>query len=491
MGFEMSDSNQHSIKRNYFLNLTYQILIILAPLVTTPYLSRVLRADGIGVISFAESVSSYFVLFATMGIATFGQREISYVREDIKERTRVFWETKLLEIVTGTIAVFIYIPFMLHQSDRILYLILIFNLLGVLIDVTWFYQGLEEFGKIVIRNIVVKAAQIAFIFLFVKTADDLYVYIFGLSFFGFLGGASLWIGLTRYLSKPVLSEINIFRNINTVISLFLPTIAIQVYTVLDKTMIGLITHDAFQNGYYEQATKVSKMTLVLVTALVTVMIPRIGYHYKRGETDHVRLLMYRGYRFVWFMGIPLCFGLIGISDNLVPWFLGPDFLAVASLIKILSLLILAIGISNITGVQYLIPTQRQNMLTNSVIMGAVTNLCLNCILIPLLQATGAAIASVAAETVVSVIQLYYVSNELSIKAIIKSSNKYIAAGSIMLVCLMIIGDRLSPSITNTFVMIIAGAAIYFVFLLIMRDAFFIENSKKIINDVVNGLIKRN
>ena len=393
-----------SIKKNYIYNLTYQILLLITPLITTPYLSRVLGADGVGTVSFAESIVSYFTLFAVLGITTFGQREISYVQDDIKKRTQIFWETKTLQVITSLIVLFLYVIFVLLQQNQTLYLILAFNIIAVLVDVTWLLQGMEEFGKIVFRNIIIKIIGIVYIFAAIKTKDDVIRYIFGIAFFLFVSSASLWVYVSKYVGKPDWKQIKPFRNIKVIISLFIPTIAIQIYTVLDKTMIGLITKSSFENGYYEQAIKISKMVLVVVTSLGTVMIPRIGYHYGRGETETVNRFMYRGYRFVWFLGIPLCFGLIGIASNFVPWFFGEGYEKVVPLLSVLSFLILAIGINNVTGMQYLIPTKRQNLFTMTVLIGAGVNFALNLVLIHFFQSIGAAIASVAAETTIALVQ---------------------------------------------------------------------------------------
>ena len=143
--------------------------------------------------------------------------------------------------------------------------------------------------------------------------------------------------------------------------MFVPTIAISVYAVLDKTMIGLYTNTKIENGYYEQATKLSKTALTLVTSLGTVMIPRIGFYFKKNDIESVRRYMYRSYRFVWLLGIPLCLGLISISSNLVPWFYGEDFLDIAILLNVLSFLILAIGINNVTGMQYLMRSEERRV----------------------------------------------------------------------------------------------------------------------------------
>lgn len=293
--------------------------------------------------------------------------------------------------------------------------------------------------------------------------------------------------MPRYIEKIRFSEIHPFTNVKTILSLFIPTIAIQIYTVLDKTMIGIITNSSYENGYYEQALKISRMILTMVTALGTVMIPRIGYYFEKKNIEEVKRLMYRGYRFVWFLGIPLCFGLICVSFNFVPWFFGKGYDKVIDLLKILSFLILAIGINNVTGMQYLIPTKRQNLFTLAVVIGACTNIILNAILIPLIQSVGAAIASVAAETVIAVVQLILVRKEISFWQVLKEGIHYYIAGILMAVGLLILGKLLSPSIIHTGIMILCGATVYFLILLIIRDEFLLSNIKALIGRIHKGI----
>ena len=316
---------QKSIKKNYIYNLTYQILTLITPLITTPYLSRVFGADGIGTCSYIESISSYFVLFATLGLTTFGQRETSYVQDDRKKRSIIFWETNIIELIASTLCIIAYVAFSFMQENKSLYLVLILNLLSVIANISWFFQGMEEFGKIVLRNIIFKIINIIYIFVFVKTQNDIIIYLFGVAFFGLINNLSYWISVPKYIDRPILKELHPAKHIKTVIALFVPTIAIQVYTVLDKTMIGAITKDPFENGYYEQAMKIAKLVLTIITSLGTVMIPRIGYHYSKGDTKIVKEYMYRSYKFVWLCGIPLTLGLIAVSDNFVPWFFGAGY----------------------------------------------------------------------------------------------------------------------------------------------------------------------
>lgn len=470
-----------SVKLNYIYNVGYQILLLVVPMVAAPYLSRVLGPDGTGTASYVESIVAYFVLFATMGITTYGQREISYVQDDAGKRSAVFWNTKILEFISSTVAILLYVIFALLQKENSgLYLLLSLNLAAVFLNVTWFFQGMEEFGKTVTRNAIVKVLQLVYIFLSVRTKDDLPLYVLGLGLFTALGNLSLWAYLPKYISRVPRRELRPFKDIKVVWSLFVPTIAIQIYTVLDKTMIGVITGSSFENGYYEQAIKISKMLLAVVTALGTVMVPRIGSHFARSEMDEVRRLMYRGYRFVWFLGIPLCFGIVVTAGNFVPWFFGPGYEKVIPLLQILSLLILAIGINNVTGVQYFIPTKRQNLFTLTVIIGACTNFTLNMILIHYFQSIGAAIASVAAETVIAVVQLVIVRKELSPGRVLREGLHYYIAGIVMVLILWPVSRHLTPSILHTVMLAACGAVIYFLMLLIERDEFFLTNVRIIL-----------
>ncbi|MBR3602620.1 MAG: oligosaccharide flippase family protein [Lachnospiraceae bacterium] len=470
-----------SIKKNYIYNLTYQLLSVIIPLITTPYLSRVLGASGIGIYSFASSVVTYFVLFATLGTATYGQREISYVQDNREKRTEVFWNTEFLSCISTFIILFFYTLYVIFFSGNVvIYTIFSMNIIFVVFDITWLYRGMEEFGQIVFRNIFFKIVNVVLIFLVVQTEDDIGKYVLIMCLLPLLGVMSLWSSLFKIVDKPDWKKIKPFTNINVVLSMFIPTIAISIYTVLDKTMLGVLTGLNVENGYYEQALKLSRTALSLVTALGTVIIPRIGYHYEKKETEIVRNYMYRSYRFVWFLGIPLSLGMIAVAPNVVPWFYGDGFDKVIPLLGISSLLIIAIGINNVTGMQYLIPTRRQNVFTYTVLIGAVTNFILNFILIPKWYSVGAAFASVLAETVIAVVQIIIVRKEISPWKILSYSRHYLVAGFVMYGILKKIGHYLEAGILNSMMMIIGGGVIYFLILLILKDDFFKEQIVKIL-----------
>ena len=307
---------QKDLKKNYIFNLCYQVLLLLTPVITTPYVSRVLGADGVGTVSYAESVVSYFSIFAVFGVTTYGQREIAYCQEDRQERSRVFWETKILQFTTSGIALALYAGFLFlygrSGKDTVFYLIFSMNLFAVLADTTWFFQGIERFDIIAVRNILFQLLSIAYTFLFVRGRGDEAKYIFGITAFVLLSNLSLWPEIPKYVGK--VGKLHPYRRIKLVAALFLPAVAIQIYGVLDKTMLGVIVGSAFENGYYEQAMKVPRGLLVIVNAFGAVMAPKIASAYAEKDTGRVRTLLYGVYRAAWLLAVPFCFGLILVSD---------------------------------------------------------------------------------------------------------------------------------------------------------------------------------
>lgn len=266
-----------SITKNYLYNLAYQILIIFLPLITTPYVSRVLGAENIGIYGYTLSIVTYFVLFGALGISMYAQREIAYVQDNIKERSKIFWEINILRFITMSISIILYYIFFVNGSRyQFYYFILILELISNCFEISWFFQGLEEFKRIVLRNIIVKLISFACIILFVKTKNDLSIYLFIYVSSNLLGNLSLWLYMPKYLEKVKIKELNIIKHLKPTLWLFIPQIAIQIYTVLDKTMIGNIIENKSEVGYYEQAQKIIKLCLTIVTSLGTVMVPRMA-----------------------------------------------------------------------------------------------------------------------------------------------------------------------------------------------------------------------
>lgn len=475
-----------SISKNYIYNLSYQLLTLVTPFITTPYISRVMGPDGVGTYSYTTSIVAYFILLASLGIANYAQREIAYHQDDVHAQSRIFYEVMGIRTITVSISLLSYYLIISHcdVEDKVIYWVQAINIIVVLFDISWFFQGLEEFGKIVLRNFVVRILNIAGIFLLIHDASDLLLYIGMMAVMNLLGAVSIWLYLPKYLVRVARAEINPFRNFLVIIQLFLPQIAIQVYTVFDKTMIGVLTGSAFENGYYEQAEKIVKIGLMLVTSLGPVMLPRIASAYAHNDMEAIHHYIMRSYRFVWMIGLPMMFVTIGLIDTAVPWFFGPGYEKVGLLVKIFSGLLLAIGISNVTGVQYLISVNKQNTLTLTVLLGAIINFCLNMILIPSMESTGAAIASVAAETAIALVQFYFVRTYFSLSKVLQLSKCYLLCSLLMFAFLMMVSSiYYEQTVIYTVALVGLSVIVYSGFLMLFRDDFFMGFLNKIMGKV--------
>lgn len=472
-----------SITKNYIYNLIYQIMVLILPLITTPYISRVLGAENIGIYSYTLSISAYFILFGSLGIALYGQREIAYNQENKKKYSKILYEIVILRFITMVISMAIfYFVFVNGKQYQMYYKILLLELLANSLDISWFFQGLEEFKKTILRNIVVKLISIICIFVFVKTSYDLkkYFMIYVLSIL--IGNLSLWAYLPKYIEKINYKTLNIFKHIKPTIGLFIPQIAIQVYTVLDKTMIGAIISNKAEVGFYEQSQKIIKILLTVVTALGTVMVPRMANVYIKKEKGQMTNYMKKSFCFMYLLAFPIIFGMISISDEFVPIFFGPGYDRVSMLMKIISPIILMIGMSNVIGTQYLLPTKRQREYTISVVLGAIINFVMNFILIGRYGAVGASIGTVIAETMVTVVQMYYIRNDFNIKKIVNAAKKYFIASICMFVYCCIIGYIVKSGIQSLVIKILGGMIVYFVMLFILKDDFIYEIKQKVLKN---------
>lgn len=476
-----------SIAKNYIYNLIYQMLTIVLPLITTPYLSRVLGAEAIGIYGYTLSIVTYFVLFGSLGIAMYGQREIAYVQNDKEKQSKAFWEMVIIRIITLCIAtITFYITFCTRGDYSTYYKILILELIANALDISWYFQGIEEFGKTVIRNLVVKTLSLVCIFVFVQTQEDLWKYLLIYTLANILGNITMWLYIPKMLEKVSIKKLELKKHIRPIIALFVPQIAIQIYVVLDKTMIGNITNNMSEVGFYEQAQKIVKTMLLVVTALGTVMNSRIANAFAENKKEEVKKYLSQSFRIVWFLGLPAMFGMIALSSKFVPWFYGEGYEAVISLINATSPIIIAIGLNNVTGIQYLIQIRKQNIFTISVTIGAIVNVILNYLLINLWGTIGAVISSVLAEFCILAVQLVYIRNEITVLDMMKSSVKYLISSLIMFVIVLEITNLMEVSIFNTCLEAMIGIVIYFVILFILKDKFL----KSIINQVVMNVKNR-
>lgn len=474
-----------SLTKNYIYNLIYQIMVLILPLITAPYISRVLGAENIGIYSYTLSISAYFILFGSLGIGLYGQREIAYKQKDKEKYSITFWEIFFLRILTMTIALILYyFIFAKGEQYQIYYKVLILEIIGNCIDISWFFQGLEEFKKTVTRNMLVKLISVVCIFLLVKTKNDLYIYFWIYVLSVLIGNISLWLYVPKYVSKIKLKNLHFLKHLKPTIALFIPQIAIQVYTLLDKTMVGAIISDKSEVGYYDQGQKIIKILLAVITSLGTVMLPRIANTYSRGEKEEITRYMKKSFNMVFLLAFPMIFGIIAVSKAFVPIFFGQGYEKVVILINVISPIILLIGLSNVTGTQYLLPIKRQKEFTTSVICGAVVNFILNSCLIWKYGAIGASIGTVIAELTVTLVQIYFVRKDFDLKKMVKLSRNYIIASIIMFIVCLIVRQVINNNFISVVTQVAVGGLIYGLCLLILKDEFVYEMLNRLKQKVI-------
>ena len=464
---------QKSFAKNYVFNLLYQVLAIALPLITTPYLSRVLGADGIGQYSFAQSIVSYFALVAALGSTLYGQRMIARVNHDPEERSRAFWEIFLFRVVGATVAALIYCLAILPScADKLLYIVAAIEILTVAFDITWFYQGMEDFQPIAVCTAIGRLLAIFAIFFFVKDRNDLVIYVVCYCASIMAGNVFSWGGVRKYLAPISLRSLRIFRHTLPSLALFASQFAIQIYTVLDKTMIGLITKSDFENGYYEQSQKLIKVLIALVTSLGVVMASRVAVLWREKKKEAVYDLMYGSFRFTFALGLPMAVGCVLILSRFVPIFYGTGFEPVIPIIRVLVWMFPVLGCSNVIGIQLLVPTGREKYLTLSVIVGAVVNVILNSIFIYYYQAMGAAIASVVAECAVTATQFIVVRRELKFTRVLRIFARYALLTAIMGAVGLIAAHFAPSGILGIAVIAAPCVVVYGAMLLLLRDPVF-------------------
>lgn len=475
----------NSIKMNFFYNVTYQMVTILLPLLTMPYLSRILGPEGIGIQSYTTAVSSYFVLAGTLGTAAYGRREMSMLREEKTECSKVFWEITLLRGMTTGISLIVYILVIWHSKQCPLFLMVnTILIITSVFDFTWYFQGVENFRIVVMRNIAIRITGTAALFLLIHEKEDLLLYMLLLGLTNLLGNLSVLPYLKHNIAAADWKEIHPFRHLKDVIVYFIPSIAISVYTVLDKLMLGTIVESSYENGYYEQSEKVINMVKNIIFSINVVVGSRISYLYKKGQKEEIHSRLENSIKFLLLLAIPSTLGILGIASGLVPWFLGKDFLSCIPIIQLQSILILITGFSNCIGAQCLTPLGKRKQSNYVLCTGAAVNFLLNLVLIPRWGAMGATVATVAAEIIITCFYFYLGREYFSIRFIARISMKYLAAGTVMLLCVSTLSKKLPATMFGSCAEIITGAGVYAGTLFMLRDEFFVRQVREVVGHIV-------
>lgn len=456
-----------SIKKNFMYNIIYQIMLIILPLITAPYIARVLGAHELGIYSYTYSIAYYFVIVGMLGMSNLGNRTIATVQKNREKRSSVFCNLYSIQFIMFVITTFVYLIYILFfvKSNRLIYSIQILYILSGMLDINWLYFGMEKFKLTVTRNIIIKLLVVISIFIFVKDKQDLWKYTIIMSVGPLISQIYLWIKLKEFVDiiKPTFNEIK--KYIKPLLKLFIPVISFSIYKIMDRIMIGSIsTYE--QLAYYENAMKIVNIPMGIITALGTVMLPRMSDIISNDSDIKVKYYIGISLKFVTLLSSIIVFGLIGISSVLIPVYLGSEFIKTEKLLILLSVTVFAMAWSNVIRTQYLIPKKYDKIYIISTVVGAILNFSFNVILIPKFYSVGACIGTIVAEFSLMIFQTIAIRKELNTIKCIVSSIPYMIIGLIMCLSVSIVGKILGVSLLTLIIQLIVGGGVYFIMLLL-------------------------
>lgn len=412
-----------SLRINALYNTILNVLNICFPLLTVPYISRILDVEDIGLANFAVGYVAYFSLFASLGIQIYGVREIAKVRDCITARNRVFSELFILVFLSTVLVSIFFMSSVFFvdtlQKDQVIIIIAGISLFMTPLSIDWYFQGIENFRSITMRTVIVRLLTLLLLFVFVRSDDDLLPYIVILSVSTVVSNVINLAFAIRLGLKFVRQGLTVFRHIRPMMTLFVSTLAIGVFIMLDTLMLGFIGNYS-EVGLYTAATRLVKLVITVLSSVGVVLLPRLSFNMERGDMEGNKTLLQKSFDFSVTFGVPCAFGLCLSSSALVPFFFGPNFIPATLSMQILSLLLIVTMLNNFYGVQMLIGLGYEKCFVRAVLLAALVNFALNLVLIPRYGAVGASVASVIAEAVELMVNIYYIRRLLKLQLSVNS-----------------------------------------------------------------------
>ena len=458
--------------KNYIYNILYQLVKLFLPLFLVSYTYAHLGPSTLGINDYAANISSWFILLGVLGVNTYGNREIAKVRDNKERLSKEFYEILVMQIINMTIALLLYVGYTLLfvKENQIIYFLICLSILASVFDISWFYYGVEDFGIVSLRNIIVKIVSVLLIFAFVKKPADLWMFTLINSLSDLIGQLITFFGLKKYINKTKVSVKDAYKNhLAGTFALFIPTVAINIYTLLDQTLLGTMVEDKGQLNLYKTSVSFVKMFLYFVTSIGSVVMPRIANLFVKNK-DHSEVNRYINmtFKLAIILSIPIFVALEVVSGSFFPWYTKDEYMYVIPLVRLVSPIIIFISLSNVFGTQYLVPVGRNNEYTKSIIAGALINLAINLYAIPRWQAAGACVASVCAEFTVTFTQWLYVRKDVEIHSM-SSFMKSLISAIVMGVIIYFIGNAMGSRIITNMVQAIVGIIIYALMLFVLKE----------------------
>lgn len=476
-----------SLKKNFVLQFLYQIIVLVIPLILSPYLTRTLQETSLGIYSYAHSISYYFVVIANLGIARHGQRLIAQSRDDSIKLRKSFWSLFTFHSVFSILVLVIYILFVSFfvKTDNTVFYIESLFVLSALFDITWLFYGLENFKSVVVKNLIIKILHCACIFIFVHTPNDINVYTLICSG-SILAGQVVMIPQAIMLVKPINFNVkDVLVHTKPMIIFAIAVIASTLYTTFDMTLLGLMTNKE-NVAFYNYANQIISIPNMVIGVIGTVMFPKACKMAAVGDIEGQKKYINYSLEITAILSMGSIFGLLGVANLFVCIYYGEAFNICGGVMKALTPVIFIIGMGNIVRTQYMIPNGMDRDYILCIVYNAVINLILSILLIPILDIYGAVIGTVSAECFGFLYQLYLCRKFIDFKQILKVSFPYTLIGSIMYICII----SLNGLYTNSIKVLVTQILIGFVIFCILTFIYLFKKYDDLRNIVVEFLVRR-
>ncbi|PGZ12841.1 hypothetical protein COE46_22615 [Bacillus cereus] len=468
---------------NFLYNTTYQLLVIILPIITTPFLARVLGVQAIGTNSYIQTISSFFVIFGILGINLYGSKEIASVRDDKENLSATFYTMYVIQVIAHILILILYFYlFVINTNDyNDLFFIQSIFILGSIFDVSWFMKGVEDFKRLTIRNFIIKMISIICIFTFIRSSEDLWIYILINALSTILGNIVMWRYIFEYVEFKGFSFVNFRYHLKNILLLFLPVLFYQIYTAGDRIILEKISGTK-ELGYYDQATKLIRISLTVVTSLNVVMLPRISNMYTKAKQRDIQGAIHQIITVTLLIGCFITALIAGASPSIVPWFFGLDYLEVIPLLMIMSLIIIINPVGSILTLQLGLASNNNKAFIIPYIIGAIVSLSSNFFLIPKFGALGASISIVLTELIVLIIRMFFATSKVQLKVVFNQTYKYLLSGVITCGVVFFLGEIINTDyIIINFFQGIIGILSYGFLLLLFKE--------KLLKSIINQVLK--
>lgn len=474
-----------SAKKNFIYSSIYQVLVLVLPLITTPYVSRIFGAENLGVYSYTNTIAQYFVIFAMLGLNNYGNRAVAMARDNQDELDAVFSEIYTMQVVTGILSLLVYLVYalLIAREYKVYSLILTLYVLSAVFDINWLFFGLEKFKLTVTRNSIIKIGSVVAILLLVKSKEDLWIYtsIYAVSML--LSTIALWPYARKEVHYHLPKTGDVLKHLKPNMVMFIPVIAISIYKYMDKLMLGGFSK--IETGYYENVEKIMTVALGFITAFGNVMLPRMSNMVARKDITGVRQTIATSIRFVLGLSCALTFGMAAVAPEFVGLYFGDGFEPCITVMISLAPTMIFQSWANVIRTQYLIPFKHDNIYVGSVVFGAIVNFVINYLMIPKLGALGAVVGTIVAEASVAVIQTVAVRRELNVSLYFKQGIPFILFGSAMYGVVRVVSRLTASAIVKVVLEVGIGAVVY----LLLWGVYELVVKKKKLFKVGGGLLR--